>query len=69
MGYKYEILAAHYPFIGYYEKSCKCSTFWSAMMQLRKYKKQGYDIINLLYRKPIKIDISNWDQITMCRGD
>ena len=69
MGSNYELLAAHYPFKGYYEDSFQCSTFWAAMWQLIKYKKQGYEIIDLVYRKTIKFDTSNWDQITCIRGD
>ncbi len=69
MGSDYILLAAHYPFKGYYEDSFQCSTFLAAMWQLIKYKKQGYEIINLAYRKTIKIDTSNWNQITLDRGE
>lgn len=58
MGTKYEILAAHYPFQGYYEESFQCNTLWVALKQFRKYKSQGYEIINIYYR-----DIKN-DQLT-----
>lgn len=54
MGSKYELLAAHYPFQGYYEESCLCDTLWAALKQFRKYKSQGYEIINVYYR-----DINN----------
>lgn len=64
MGNKYEILAAHYPFKGYYEKSFQCNTFWLAFKMFRTYKRKGYEIINLSYRKPIKIDTTNWYQVT-----
>lgn len=50
MGTRYEIIAAHYPFQGYYEESFQCVTLWAAFMQFRKYKSQGYDIIDLFYR-------------------
>lgn len=50
MGTRYEIIAAHYPFKGYYEESFQCATFWSALMQFRRYKNQGYEIIDLFYR-------------------
>jgi len=50
MGLEYEILAAHYPFQGYYEASFQCRTLWAALKQFRKYKSQGYEIINFYYR-------------------
>lgn len=61
----YTILAAHSHFNGYYEESFDCTTLWAAMKQFRKYQKQGYEIIDLRYRETIKIDFSNWNQITM----
>lgn len=69
MGSNYELLAAHYPFNGYYEAGFQCSTFLAAMWQFIKYKKQGYEIIDIAYSKPIKIDTSNWNQITFERGN
>ena len=59
MGTKYAILAAHYPFRGYYEASFQCSTLWSALKQFRKYQKQGYELINIHYRD-IKYDQITW---------
>lgn len=50
MGSRYEILAAHYPFTGYYEESYQCVTFLAALIQFRKYKNYGYEIIDLFYR-------------------
>lgn len=50
MGTKYELLAAHYPFQGYYEESFQCSTLWIALKKFREYKHQGYEIINVYYR-------------------
>jgi hypothetical protein len=50
MGNKYEILAAHYPFKGYYEESFRCDTMWAALKQFRKYQHQGYEIIDVSYR-------------------
>lgn len=59
MGNKYEILAAKYPFKGYYEKSFQCNTFWMALTYFREYKRQGYDIIDVHYRD-IKYDCVTW---------
>lgn len=50
MGNKYEILAAKYPFQGYYEKSIQCNTFWVALTYFRTYQRQGYGIIDLHFR-------------------
>lgn len=50
MGTTYQLLAAHYPFMGYYEESFQCKTLWSAMMKFREYKHQGYEIIDMFYR-------------------
>ena len=50
MGNKYEILAAKYPFKGYYEKSFQCTTLWMAIKMFREYKRQGFDIIDVHYR-------------------
>ena len=50
MGMKFEILAARYPFQGYYEESFQCSTMWAALKQFRKYQRQGYEIIDVHYR-------------------
>jgi hypothetical protein len=50
MGMKFEILAAHYPFKGYYEETFQCSTLWSALKQFRQYQRQGYEIIDVSYR-------------------
>lgn len=50
MGNKYSILAAHYPFKGYHEVSFQCDSFWRAIGQLLKYRRQGYDIIDLYCR-------------------
>ena len=59
MGTKYEILAAHYPFKGYYEKNFQCNTLWSALKKYREYKRNGYEIINIYYRN-IKWDTITW---------
>ena len=50
MGSKFEILAARYPFKGYYEESFQCNTLWVALKQFRKYQNQGYEIIDVCYR-------------------
>lgn len=50
MGTTYQILAARYPFMGYYEESFQCKTLWAAMVQFREYKRQGYEIIDMFYR-------------------
>ena len=50
MGTTYQILAARYPVQGHYEESFQCATLWAALMQFRRYKSQGYDIIDLFYR-------------------
>ena len=50
MGTKYEILAARYPFSGYYEKSFQCRTLWAALNKFREYKRKGYEIIDVYYR-------------------
>lgn len=60
MGCKYEIVAARYPFKGYYEASFQTDSFLSAIWQLRKYQKQGYEIIDLYCR-----DINEW-KFTRC---
>lgn len=69
MGSNYEILAAHYPFKGYYEASFQCETFWSAIKKFREYKHKGYEIIDVRYREFIKMDTSDWNSITCIRGD
>ena len=33
MGTRYEIIAVHYPFKGYYEESFQCATLWAALVQ------------------------------------
>lgn len=65
MGSEYELLAAHYPFKGYYEESFQCSTLWAALKKFREYKHKGYEIIDVHYRKFIKVDTSDWNKITM----
>jgi hypothetical protein len=50
MGTKYEILAARYPFSGYYEESFQCRTLWAALNKFREYKRKGYEIIDVHYR-------------------
>jgi hypothetical protein len=67
MGSKYEVLAAHYPFLDYYEESFQTDSLLSALLCLRKFKRMGYEIIDIHYRAPVKIDISSWNQIT-CIG-
>lgn len=62
MGTKYEILAAHYPFNGYYEEAFQCSTLWVALKQFRKYQKQGYEIINVSYRNIKEQFTCTWDK-------
>ena len=69
MGSNYEILAAHYPFNGYYEESFQCATLWIALKKFREYRHKGYEIIDVHYMEFIKVDTSNWNQITMIRGD
>lgn len=63
MGMKFEILAAHYPFKGYYEASFQCDTMWAALKQFRKYQRQGYDIIDVHYRdiKETFTWANNWE--------
>lgn len=58
MGNRYEILAAKYPFKGYYEASCQCNTLIGAIWHLFKYQCQGYGIINLQFRN---IEETNYD--------
>ena len=62
MGFKFEILAAHYPFKGCYEESFQCNTVWSALMQFRKLKGQGYEIIDLHYRDFNEQYTDIWDE-------
>ena len=62
MGSKYEILAAHYPFKGYYEKSFSCNTLWVALKYFREYKRQGYEIINMQYRDIKEQFTWAWDE-------
>ena len=50
MGNKYEILAAKYPFKGYYEEWFQCETLWIALKKFREFKRHGYDIIDVRYR-------------------
>ena len=58
MGNRYEILAAKYPFKGYYEDSCQCDSLLAALWHLIKYQRKGYGIINLQFRniKEIQYD-------------
>lgn len=65
MGTKYELLAAHYPFQGHYEDSFQCLTLWAALKKFREYKHKGYEIIDVHYREFIKVDTSDWNQITL----
>lgn len=62
MGIKFELLAAHYPFKGYYEASCQCNTLWGALNQFRKYQKQGYEIIDVHYRNIREQFTSTWQE-------
>lgn len=66
---KYTILAANYPFMDKYEESFECATLWVALNKFREYKRRGYEIIDVHYREIIRVDTSNWDHITMIRGD
>lgn len=50
MSDKYEILAARYPFMGYYEASCQCGNLFEVIWHLIKYQRQGYEIIDVHYR-------------------
>ena len=68
MGNKYEIIAAHYPFKGYYEASHRTDSFLSFIWHLIKFQRKGYEIIDVAYRN-VKIDTSNWKNITYMRGD
>ena len=64
MGMTYEILATHYPFPNYYEKSFQTDNLFSALFAFFRFKKKGYEIIDIHYRAPIKFDTSNWNHIT-----
>ena len=50
MGTKYIIMAAGYPFRGYYEEEFQCKTLWAALNKFREYKRKGYEIIDVHYR-------------------
>lgn len=50
MGSKYEVLAAKYPFQGYYEQSYRCDNLDDAIQRLKEFQAVGYDIINLYCR-------------------
>ena len=67
---KYQILAANNPFLGYYEKVLFADSLLSAIWKFIKLNRQGYEIIDFhyYYRKPIKFDTSNWNEITMDRS-
>lgn len=56
MGSKYEVLAAKYPFNGYYSAHVNCNNWAEAMTQFIKFKAQGYNIIDIRYRN-IKEDL------------
>jgi hypothetical protein len=65
MGTNYQLLAAHYPFQGYYEDGFQCSTLLAALKKFLEYKLKGYEIIDMHYREFIKVDTSDWNQITL----
>ena len=50
MSSKYQVLAARYPFHGYYGPSLGCNNFIAVVIQFIKFKRQGYDIIDIRYR-------------------
>lgn len=50
MGSKYEILAARYPWKGYYEASCQCGNLFSMIWNLIKCQCRGYEIIDVSCR-------------------
>lgn len=50
MGFKFQLLAARYPFKGYYEASFQCSTLLGTLIKFIKLQRQGYEIINVSYR-------------------
>lgn len=64
---KYEILAAYYDSCWDDEESFQTDSLLSALWCLRKFKKSGYDIIDIRYRAPVKFSTSNWNHIT-CIG-
>lgn len=47
------------------EESFKCNTLWAALKKFRECKRKGYEVIDVHYRKFIKVDTSNWNQITL----
>lgn len=61
---RYFLSATHYPFDDTDQEVLTADNLLHALWQFRKLKKQGYDIIDIRYSRPIKIDTSNWDQIT-----
>ena len=68
---KYQILATHYDLHDYYEKVSFTDSLLSAIWTFIKFKKQGYEVVDFCYyyRKPIKFDTSNWNEITFDMGD
>lgn len=50
MGGKYKILAAKYPYQGYWEESSFCDSFEEAIKQVEEYHQNGYNIIDLYCR-------------------
>lgn len=66
---KYEIFAAHYGSCWDYEELFETNSLLSALLKLRKFKKGGYEVINIRYRAPIRFDTSNWNHITSNLGE
>ena len=50
MANKYEILAAKYPFNGYYSAHINCNNLAETIAQFIKLKAHGYNIIDIRYR-------------------
>lgn len=47
------------------EESFQCNTLWAALKKFIEYKRKGYEIIDIHYRKAVKVDTSSWDDITI----
>lgn len=62
---KYFISAERWPFDYNNKEVAVADNLLSALLQFRKFKKKGYNVINIRYAKQIKIDTSNWNQLTM----
>lgn len=61
----FTIFASNRSLLDCCEESFQCNTLWAALKKFREYRRKGYEVIDIHYRKTTKFNTESWNDITV----